>query len=73
MSDEPDGIAIMDQRVVAGDFLVDRDQHFLFPDELQQVAELYALSLNHLPNSHGRDHFAGHIPLAVGCLELSHQ
>jgi hypothetical protein len=32
MSDEPDGIAIMDQRVVAGDFLVDRDQHFLFPD-----------------------------------------
>ena len=54
-------------------FLLIVTSTFFLPDELQQVAELYALSLNHLPNSNGRVHFAGHIPLAVGSLELSHQ
>src|SRR5262245_53572864 len=53
MPDEPDGIAIMDQRIVAGDFLVDRDQHFFFADQLQQVAKLHALPLNDLPHRHG--------------------
>ena len=73
MSDETDGIAVMDQGVIAGDLLVDRDQHLLFANQLQQVAQLYALALNHLPDGHRRRHFAGEVAFAVGRLELSHQ
>ena len=40
VADKSDGIAVMDQRIVAGDFFVNRHQYFLFPDQLQQVTEL---------------------------------
>ena len=73
MSDETDGIAVMDQGIIAGDLLVDRDQHLLFANQLQQVAKLYPLALNHLPDGHRRRHFASEIAFAVGRLELSHQ
>ncbi len=73
MADETDGIAVMDQGIIAGDPLVDRDQHLLFADQLQQVAQLHALALNHLSDRHGRGHFASEIAFAVGRLELSHK
>jgi len=73
MTDETDGIAVMDQGIIAGDLLIDCDQHLLFADQLQQVAQLYALALNHLSDRHGRWHFAGEIAFAVGRLELSHK
>lgn len=73
MSDETDGIAVMDERIITGDFLVDRDKDLFFANQLQQVAQLYALTLNQLPHGHGRRHFTGEITFAVGRLELSHQ
>ena len=73
MSDQPDGIAVVNQGIIAGDFLVDGDQHFFFANQLQQVTQLHALALNHLPDRHGRRDFAREIAFAVGRLELSHQ
>ena len=41
--------------------------------QLQQVAELKPLPLNHLADGERRRNFAGQIPLAVGCLQLTGQ
>ena len=73
MSDETDRISVMHERIIAGDFLVDRDQYLFFTNQLQQVTQLYALALNHLPNGHGGWHIAREIAFTVGCLELSHE
>jgi hypothetical protein len=68
MADEPNRIAILHYRILARNFLVDRDQHFFFADELKQVTELDTLSLNHLPDGHGRWDLAGKISFPVGGL-----
>ena len=58
MADETDGIPVVDQGIIAGDLLVDRDQYLLFANLLQQMAQLHALALNHLSDRQGRGHFA---------------
>lgn len=73
VTDQPDGVAVVNQRVVAGDLFVDRHQDLLLPDQLQQVTQLYALPLNHLPHRDGRGEFDGHIPFSVHRLQLSQQ
>lgn len=73
MADESDRITVMHQRVIAGDFFVDRDQYLFFANELEQVPELYTLALDHLPHRHWRSQFTGDVSLAVGRLELSHK
>ena len=42
MADETDGIAVVDQGIIAGDLLVNRDQYLLFANQLQQMAQLHA-------------------------------
>jgi len=73
MADETDGIAVVDQGIIAGDLLVDRDQYLLFSNQLQQMAQLHALALNHLSDRQGRGYFTSQITFAIGRLELSHQ
>ena len=51
VSDKPNGVAIVHNGVVAGDFFVDRYQHFFFANKLKQVTELHALSLYQLSNA----------------------
>jgi hypothetical protein len=68
MADEANRITILHHRILARNLLVDRDQHFFFADELEQVAELGTLSLDHLPDGHGRWDLAGKIPFTVGGL-----
>ena len=72
MADETDGIAVVDQGIIAGDLLVNRDQYLLFANQLQQMAQLHALALNHLSDRQRRGYFASQITFAVGRLELSH-
>lgn len=48
--DEPNGVSILNERILAGDSFIDGDEHFLFAQQLQQMTELYSLSLNQLPN-----------------------
>ena len=52
MADKTDGIAVMHQGIVAGDFLVNGDQHLLFTEQLQEVTQLQALALDHLSDRH---------------------
>jgi len=35
MADETDGIAVVDQGIIAGDLLVNRDQNLLLANQLQ--------------------------------------
>ena len=48
MADEADRVAVLDQRVVARDLLIDRDEYLLLTNQLQQVAKLHTLSLDDL-------------------------
>ena len=73
MSDETKGVPILDQGILAGDLFIDRDEHFLFPQQLEEMAELHPLPLNQLPHGHGRGKVAGQIAFAVGRLQLSCQ
>jgi hypothetical protein len=68
MADEPNRIAILHHRILARNLLINRDQHFFFADELKQVAELDTLSLDHLPDGHGRGDLAGKISFPIGGL-----
>jgi hypothetical protein len=48
--DEPNGVSILNERILARDFFIDGDEDFLFSQQLQQMTELCSLSLNQLPN-----------------------
>ena len=72
MSHEAHGVSVLHERILAGNALVDGDQHLLFPQELQHVTKATALSLNHLSNAEwGRD-LTSQISLAISRLELAH-
>ena len=70
MSDETKGVPILDQGVLAGNLLIDRHEHLLFSQQLEEVAELNPLPLNQLPHRHWRGNVAGQIALSVGRLQL---
>ena len=58
MADQTNRIPIPNERVLAGDLLVDGHEHFLLSQQLQQMPKLNTLSLNQLANRHGPIEFA---------------
>jgi hypothetical protein len=73
VSDQPDCVSVLYQGIFAGDFLVDRHQHFFLSQSLEEMAELESLSLDQLANRDRRGELAGEIPLSVRRLQLSRQ
>jgi hypothetical protein len=71
MSDQPNRITILNQRIFAGDPFIDRHKNFLFPQQLEQMAKLHSLPLNQLPNGHRRSDLAGKVAFPIDGLELS--
>jgi hypothetical protein len=68
VSDETNGVSILDKGIFAGDLFIDCHKDFLFSEQLEQMAELNPLPLNQLPNGHRRGNLAGKIALPIGCL-----
>ena len=52
MSHEAHRIAVLHQRIFAGDAFVDGDQDFFLPQQLEHVTKPASLPLNNLPNCH---------------------
>lgn len=73
MSYQANGISVLDQRILTGDFLVDRDQHFLLPQQLKEMTKLNALSLNELSHRLGGRNLTGEVALSISGLQLSRQ
>jgi hypothetical protein len=68
VTDETNGVSILDKRIFAGDFLVDGHEDLLFSQQLEEMAELNPLPLNQLPDGQWGGNLAGQITLPIGCL-----
>ena len=73
MSHEAHRIAVLHQRIFAGDAFVDGDQDFFLPQQLEHVTKPASLPLNNLPNCHRGGEFTCEVPLSIRSLKLSHQ
>src|SRR5437016_5689851 len=73
MPHQLDRVAVLNQRVLAGDLFIDGHQDFLLANELEEMAQLHALPLDHLADGHGGRYFTGQVPFAFEGLELTHQ
>jgi hypothetical protein len=71
--DQANRITVLNQGIFARDFFVNRHQHLLFSDQLEEVTQLEALALDELAHGQGCGNFAGHIPLSISGLELPGQ
>ncbi len=73
MSHEAHRIAVLHQRVFAGDAFVDGDQDFFFPQQLEHVTKPASLPLNNLPNCHRGGELTCEVSFSIRGLKLSHQ
>jgi hypothetical protein len=73
MADKPQSVTVLHERVLTGNAFIDRDQDFFLPQELKQMPQGMALSLDNLSHTHRGRQFASQVSLAVGRLKLSHQ
>ena len=73
MSHEAHRIAVLHQRIFAGDAFVDGDQDFFLPQQLEHVTKPASLPLNNLPNCRRGGEFSFEVPLFVRGLTLSLQ
>lgn len=73
MSHEAHRIAVLHQRIFAGDAFVNGDQDFFLPQQLEHVTKSATLPLNNLANCHRGGELTCEVPLSIRGLKLSHQ
>jgi hypothetical protein len=73
MADKPQRVTVLHEGVLTGNAFIDRDQDLFLPQELKQMPQGVALSLNNLSHAHRSRQLASQVSFAVGRLKLSHQ